>query len=153
MNVIQLVISSLIMTFATAAATANAHEAAAGASADAIDTNAIPWTYVAIPELDHQLPLKPLFEDPQSGMSVIKIRYQAGFTNTWHTHTTGHGMYVLDGYLRTHKGTFGPGEFVWFPEGERMFHGATEHNDTEFIFITNKAMDIHYEQRPTEGED
>jgi hypothetical protein len=31
---------------------------------------------------------------------------------------------VLEGELVTHKGTFGPGSFVWFPEGEVMEHGA-----------------------------
>ena len=111
----------------------------------AVDTNEIPWIRVPIPELDHQLPLKPLFEDLRSGASASKLKYEAVFTNTWHSHSTGHGMYVLDGILRTNKGEYGPGEFVWFPEGERMFHGATEDNDVIFIFIINKHFDIHYE--------
>jgi len=110
-----------------------------------IDTNETPWVKVPIAELNHQLPLKPLYEDPRSGASASKIKYEAGFTNTWHSHGTGHGMYVLDGILRTSKGDYGPGEFVWFPEGARMFHGATEENDVTFIFVTNKHFDIHYE--------
>lgn len=110
-----------------------------------VDTNAIPWSLIPIPELDHQLPVKPLIQDAETGMSAMKIKYEAGFTNKWHTHNTGHGMYVLDGILNTHKGAFGPGEFVWFPEGERMFHGATDDNDVIFIFMTNKQFDIHYE--------
>ena len=111
-----------------------------------VDTNTVPWSLIPIPELDHHLPVKPLIEDSETGMSAIKIKYEAGFTNTWHTHTTGHGMYVLDGVLRTHKGSFGPGEFIWFPEGERMYHGASDENDAVFIFITNKKFDIHYEE-------
>lgn len=109
------------------------------------DTNETPWIEVPIPELDHQLPVRPLFEDPRNGASAFKIKYQAGFTNTWRTHGTVHGMYVLDGILRTHKGDFGLGNFVWFPEGERMFHGATDDNDVVFIFLTNKHFDINYE--------
>ena len=117
-----------------------------GSTVSSIDTNRVPWSHIPIPEIDHELPVKMLIDDPDTGMSVAKVKYVAGFTNPWHTHNCAHGMYVLDGILETHKGSFGPGEFVWFPEGERMFHGATTDNDVTFLFITNKAMDIHYEQ-------
>lgn len=110
-----------------------------------MNTNEIPWSLVPIPELGHQLPVKQLIDDPDTGMSILKIKYEAGFTNTWHTHHCAHGMYVLDGILNTSKGRFGPGEFVWFAEGERMFHGATEDNDAVFLFITNKPFDITFE--------
>ncbi|PHS73540.1 MAG: DUF4437 domain-containing protein [Cycloclasticus sp.] len=106
----------------------------------------MPWMLVPIPELNHQLPVKPLLNDPDTGMLIKKIKYAAGFTNTWHTHNCAHGMYILDGILNTHKGNFGPGEFIWFPEGERMFHGATQEVDVTFLFITNKPFDIHFEQ-------
>lgn len=111
-----------------------------------VNTNKIPWMHMPMPELDHQLPIKILAADPETGMSVMKIKYEAGFTNTWHTHNCAHGMYVLDGILETSKGSFGPGEFVWFPEGERMFHGATKENGVTYLFITNKKFDINYEK-------
>jgi anti-sigma factor ChrR (cupin superfamily) len=114
-------------------------------SIEPIDTNRTPWTYISIPGLDCELPVKQLLDDPDTGMSVHMMKYTAGFTNPWHTHTCAHGMYVLDGILSTHKGSFGPGEFVWFPEGERMFHGATDTNDVTFLFVTNKPFDIHFE--------
>jgi hypothetical protein len=53
-------------------------------------------------------------------------------------------MYVLDGVLKTHAGHFGPGSFVWFPEGMLMEHGATADNDVTMLFITNKPFDIRY---------
>ena len=53
-------------------------------------------------------------------------------------------VYVLEGALSTHQGTFGPGSFVWFPEGGIMEHGATTDGDCTFLFITNKRFDIHY---------
>ena len=117
-----------------------------GSTVSSIDTNRVPWSHIPIPEIDHELPVKMLIDDPDTGMSVAKVKYVAGFTNPWHTHNCAHGMYVLDGILETHKGSFGPGEFVWFPEGERMFHGATPDNDVNFLFITNKTLDIHYER-------
>src|SRR4249919_3236973 len=84
------------------------------------------------------------FLDPDTAMGVAKITYRAGFTNRWQYHHCSHGMYVLDGILKTHVGSFGPGSFVWFPEGMEMEHGATQDNDVTFLFITNKPFDIIY---------
>jgi len=46
-----------------------------------------PWEIRHIDELDGDLAAKPLIEDPDTGMSVMKMKYFAGFTNEWHTHT------------------------------------------------------------------
>jgi quercetin dioxygenase-like cupin family protein len=62
-------------------------------------------------------------------------------------HPCAHGIYVLEGTLKAHRGTFGPGNFVWFPEGGIMEHGATEESDCTFLFITNKPFGIHYPDR------
>ena len=112
------------------------------------DASTLPWEDLHIPQTGAQIPFKGLFTDPDTGVTVFLIRYAAGFTNTWHTHPCAHGMYVLDGTLRTHKGDFGPGNFVWFPEGGWMEHGATENNDVTLLFITNKEFGICY---PTDG--
>ena len=115
---------------------------------ESLDTNLMPWATMRIEELRHDLPVKVLVEDPDTGVTVMKVVYEAGFTNTWHTHHCAHGMYVLDGVLNTHTGSYGPGSFVWFPEGEVMFHGATPDNSVTVLFITNKAFDIHFEESP-----
>ena len=109
-----------------------------------IDTNKQPWDLREVVELDASFPVKLLVADSETGMRVLKIRYQAGFTNISHWHNCAHGMYVLDGVLVTSAGSFGPGNFVWFPEGTTMFHGAQSDNDVTFLFITNKAFDIHF---------
>jgi quercetin dioxygenase-like cupin family protein len=95
-----------------------------------------------IDQLKVGVPLKAFVND--TGMSVQMIRYVAGFTNPRHRHNCAHGIYVLEGTLRTHAGTFGPGNFVWFPEGMLMEHGATEDGDMTALFITNKPFDIRY---------
>jgi len=41
-------------------------------------------------------------------------------------------------------GRFGPGCFVWFPEGTVMEHGASDEGDVTVLFITNKPFEIHY---------
>ena len=119
-------------------------EAESAGQVSSWDTNTMPWEIRHIDELDGDLAAKQLIEDPDTGMSVMKMKYFAGFTNEWHTHPCAHGMYVLDGILKTHAGSFGPGSFVWFPEGMEMEHGATQDNDVTFLFIANKPLDIHY---------
>lgn len=109
-----------------------------------VDTNRIPWERLDVPELNAVIPQKICVVDGDTGMAVIKIRYQAGFTNVSHWHNCAHGTYVLDGILVTSAGSFGPGSFVWFPEGTTMSHGAQADNDVTFLFITNKPFDIHY---------
>ena len=109
-----------------------------------IDTNKQPWKTRELGEIDASFLAKLLVADSETGMSVSKVRYQAGFTNISHWHNCAHGMYVLDGVLVTSAGSFGPGNFVWFPEGITMFHGAQDDNDVTFLFITNKPFDIHF---------
>ena len=61
-------------------------------------------------------------------------------------------MYVLDGILKTNAGSFGPGSFVWFPEGMEMEHGATQDNDVTFLFITNKPFQNYLHLRKQRAE-
>ncbi|MFO0968839.1 MAG: cupin domain-containing protein [Gemmataceae bacterium] len=110
----------------------------------ALDTAAVPWTESFNEKIGRALFRKELFSDPETGMMVRLVRYPAGVINPDHTHPCGHGMYVLEGQLVTHKGTFGPGSFVWFPEGEVMRHGASAAGDCTVVFITNKPFRIDY---------
>jgi quercetin dioxygenase-like cupin family protein len=109
-----------------------------------VDTNTAAWEDFPVPAINAVLEHVPLLDDPETGMMVVKMVYRAGFTNPWHHHPCGHGIYVLDGVLNTHQGTYGPGNFVWFPEGGIMEHGATADADCTFLFITNKPFDIHH---------
>jgi quercetin dioxygenase-like cupin family protein len=108
------------------------------------DSTGMPWAEVHIEQLKLDIPIKAFISDPDTGMSVQMVRYPAGFTNPWHRHNCAHGIFVLEGVLKTHAGTFGPGNFVWFPEGMLMEHGATEDGDMTMLFITNKPFDMHY---------
>jgi quercetin dioxygenase-like cupin family protein len=112
----------------------------------AIDTNQMPWEERFSEQIGKAIFRKELFKDPETGMMVRLVRYPAGVINPNHTHPCGHGMYVLEGNLVTHRGTFGPGSFVWFPEGESMEHGASTDGDVTAVFITNKPFRIDYVQ-------
>lgn len=109
-----------------------------------VDTNTATWELFPVEYIGAQLEHIPLIDDPDTGMSVLKMTYRAGFTNPWHSHSCAHGFYVLDGTLDTHQGRYPAGSFAWFPEGGVMQHGATQDEDCTFLFITNKPFDIHF---------
>lgn len=113
----------------------------------AVDTNDLPWEERFSEQVGHAIFRKELFNDPETGMLIRLVRYPAGVINPRHTHPCGHGMFVLEGHLVTHRGTYGPGSFVWFPEGEAMVHGASAEGDVTVVFVTNKAFRIDYEAR------
>jgi quercetin dioxygenase-like cupin family protein len=111
----------------------------------AVDSHAIPWEERFHEKVGKAIYRKELFTDSDTGMLVRLVRYPAGVINPRHTHPCGHGMYVLEGHLVTHKGTYGPGSFVWFPEGETMEHGASDDGDVIAVFVTNKPFRIDYQ--------
>ena len=110
----------------------------------AIDTNTMPWEERFNERIGRALFRKNLHIDQETGAEIRLVRYPAGVINPRHTHPCGHGMYVLAGTLVTHAGSYGPGTFVWFPEGEVMEHGASADGDVTVVFITNKAFRIDY---------
>jgi quercetin dioxygenase-like cupin family protein len=110
----------------------------------AVNAASLPWEERFSDAIGKAIFRKELFSDPETGMLVRLVRYPAGVINPAHTHPCGHGMYVLEGTLVTHKGRFGPGSFVWFPEGEVMEHGASADGDVVVVFVTNKPFQIHY---------
>ena len=110
----------------------------------AIDTQQQEWEERFNEKLGRALFRKMLYVDPETGADVRLVKYPAGVINPAHTHPCGHGMYVLEGTLVTHQGQYGPGSFVWFPEGETMEHGASPDGDVIVLFITNKTFRIDY---------
>ena len=111
----------------------------------AMDTRSMPWEERLNEKVGKPLFRKDLIVDPDTGMEVRLVRYPAGFMNPRHTHPHAHGLYVLEGTLVTHAGQYGPGNFLWFPEGMVMEHGATAEEDVTVLFITNKPFVINYE--------
>ncbi len=110
----------------------------------AVNALTLPWEQRFNEKIGKALYRKNLIEDPETGMEIRLVRYPAGIVNPSHTHPCAHGMYVLEGTLVTHDGRYGPGHFVWFPEGLVMEHGASPEGDVTVLFITNKRFEIHY---------
>ncbi len=111
---------------------------------EAINPGELPWEARWNEALQKTLFRKNLITDADTGMEIRIVKYPAGVINKMHTHPCAHGMYVLEGTLVTNRGQYGPGHFVWFPEGEVMEHGATNEEDVVVLFITNKPFEIHY---------
>jgi quercetin dioxygenase-like cupin family protein len=118
---------------------------------ESCDTAALDWEETWNEHLGATILVKKLKRDAETGMTILLVRYAAGVVNTWHTHTCAHGMYVLEGILRTHEGRHGPGSFVWFPAGLEMEHGATAEADVTVLFVTNRSFDIAYRPHAPTG--
>ncbi len=101
-----------------------------------------------------EIPLseKKLLEDKETGMEVSIAHYPAGYKTVLHRHSIGHGMYVLDGKLWTNKGILEKYDFIWFPAGTEMEHGAAEDDDCTVLFITNGKFDIEYIEDSNESQ-
>ena len=108
-------------------------------AAEIFHIHEIPWKDIGGGHLD-----KALVTEPRTGMVVNVSYYPKGFTVDWHKHSCAHGMYILEGEMQTNLGIVKKGEFVWFPAGEEMKHGATALKDCTFLFITNAPFDIEY---------
>ena len=115
-----------------------------GSAFFSVDSTALPWEQRTNPHLSAPIFRKVLHTDAETGVFFQLVRYPRGVINPRHTHPCAHGMYVLEGTLVTHDGQYGPGHFVWFPEGSVMEHGATAEQDVTVLFITNKPFEIHY---------
>ena len=79
---------------------------------DAIDTGTTEWDLNHNPKLGVEMGRLILRKDLDTSAEIRIIRYPKGVHNPEHTHPCGHGIFVLEGKLLTHKGTF-------VPEGQR----------------------------------
>ena len=55
-------------------------------------------------DLEISMYSKRLIQDPDTNIMIRINRYQAGFFTPWHTHHCAHGMYVMEGSLKTEDG-------------------------------------------------
>jgi quercetin dioxygenase-like cupin family protein len=109
----------------------------------AVNTNEMEWVAGGKGDPAHYS-MKYLYKDVNTHQVAMLVRYPAGQVMPAHTHSYGHGMYVLQGKLVTHQGTFGPGTFVWFPPNEVVTHGASPDEDVVVLFLRHEDMDINF---------
>jgi quercetin dioxygenase-like cupin family protein len=75
--------------------------------------------------------ITPLFQAEAPGRAVgASVTFEPGARTAWHTHPLGQTLIVTDGsgWAQREGGPIEeihPGDVVWFPAGEKHWHGAT----------------------------
>jgi quercetin dioxygenase-like cupin family protein len=73
----------------------------------------------------------PLFEVPAPGrVSGASVTFEPGSRNAWHMHPLGQTLIITSGlgWVQREGGPVEevrPGDVIWFPPGEKHWHGAT----------------------------
>jgi len=74
--------------------------------------------------------IDPLFQAPAPArVSGANVTFEPGSRTAWHTHPLGQTLVVTagSGLVQRERGPIepiGPGDIVWFPPGEKHWHGA-----------------------------
>ena len=88
--------------------------------------------------------IDPLFEAPEPGrVSSASVTFEPGARTAWHTHPLGQTLIVTAGcgWAQRWGGPvedLRPGDVVWFPPGEKHWHGATATTSMTHIAIQEK---------------
>lgn len=88
--------------------------------------------------------IAPLFEAPDPARAVAaSVTFQPGARTAWHTHPLGQTLIVTAGRgLAQRDGgpleEIGPGDVVWFPPGEKHWHGAAPSEALTHIAIQER---------------
>jgi quercetin dioxygenase-like cupin family protein len=75
--------------------------------------------------------IDPLFEaGPPARVAVASVTFEPGARNAWHTHPLGQTLIVTAGlgWAQRWEGPveeIRPGDVIWFPPGEKHWHGAS----------------------------
>lgn len=81
-------------------------------------------------------------EDSMPRVAVASVTFEPGARTAWHTHPLGQTLIVVSGRGWAQSGgrreEIGPGDVVWFPPGERHWHGATATSAMTHIAIQER---------------
>ena len=90
--------------------------------------------------------IDPVFVSPAPARAAcLQVTFAAGARTHWHTHPLGQLLIVTKGIGRVQAEggpvrEVRPGDVVWFPPGERHWHGAGPDESMTHITVT-EAMD------------
>jgi quercetin dioxygenase-like cupin family protein len=109
--------------------------------------------------------IDPLFQTTAPARAAgASVTFEPGARTAWHTHPLGQTLIVTAGYGRAQRWggpieEIGPGDVVWFPPGEKHWHGAApttamthfaiqEALDGKAVDWLEKVSDEQYEAKP-----
>ena len=90
--------------------------------------------------------IDPLFQAPAPArVSGASVTFEPGARTAWHTHPLGQTLIVTAGHGFAQRADgpveeIRPGDVVWFPPGEKHWHGATSTTAVTHIAIA-EALD------------
>ena len=88
----------------------------------------------------------PIIEAPEPArLRAVWVRFEPSARTAWHTHPLGQTLIVTEGlgWAQTEGGPridIHPGDVIWFPPGEKHWHGATATTAMTHITI-QEALD------------
>jgi quercetin dioxygenase-like cupin family protein len=88
--------------------------------------------------------LDPLFEAPDPArVAGARVTFEPGARTAWHTHPLGQTLMVTEGLGRAQRWggpieDIRPGDVIWFPPGEKHWHGAAPTNAMTHIAIQER---------------
>lgn len=74
--------------------------------------------------------MDPLFQAPEPArVQCVSVTFEPGARTAWHTHPLGQTLIITAGCGRVQREggpveEVRPGDVIWFPPGERHWHGA-----------------------------
>jgi quercetin dioxygenase-like cupin family protein len=83
----------------------------------------------------------PLFEAPEPArVRAALVTFEPGARTAWHTHPLGQTLIVTSGFGWVQRDggpveEIRPGDVIWFPPGEKHWHGATSTTGMSHIAI------------------
>ncbi len=86
----------------------------------------------------------PLFDAPEPGRVLgVSLTFEPGARTAWHTHPLGQTLIVTAGcsWVQRWGGPveeIRPGDAIWFPPGEKHWHGATATTAMTHLAIQEK---------------
>jgi quercetin dioxygenase-like cupin family protein len=86
----------------------------------------------------------PLFQAPEPARaSGTAVTFEPGARTAWHTHPLGQTLIVTAGYGRVQRWggpieEIRPSDVVWFPPGEKHWHGASPTTAMTHIAVQEK---------------
>jgi quercetin dioxygenase-like cupin family protein len=110
--------------------------------------------------------IDPLFQASQPARAVgASVTFEPGARTAWHTHPLGQTLIVVAGSGRAQRWggpleEIRPGDVIWFPPGEKHWHGASpttamthiavqEQLDGKTVDWLEKVSDEQYQGSPT----
>ena len=88
--------------------------------------------------------IDPLFEAEEPGRAAgASVTFEPGARTAWHTHPLGQTLIITSGSGRVQREggpveDVSPGDVVWFPAGEKHWHGAAPGTAMTHIAVQEK---------------